>query len=560
MSAAAPSGKACVPRQDKEDEITTISTKGRPRMGGWNGRAGLIAVVAAILAGGAEAAPVKVAQGRVEGTVEDGLAVYRGLPFAAPPVGQGRWRPPAPPAPWSGVRQADKFAAPCIGNGPGSSEDCLYLNVWSPAKAGEKLPVMVWIYGGGFINGSTANPAYSGEVLAKKGVVYVSIAYRVGTMGFLAHPGLSVESPQKVSGNYGLLDQIAALKWIKANVAAFGGDPNKVTIFGESAGGIAVSMLAAAPLAKGLFRGAMSESGGSFSAPVSTAAVGENMLTLKAAERDGTIVAERAGAKSLAELRAMSADKIAAASGGGPPGAAAQGLGIWPIVDGHVIPSDQYPLYERGRFNETPILIGINSDEGVSFGAPTTLKPFVDGVRARYGPHADSLLAAYPANDDTTAKQASRDLMRDVAFGWHNWVWARLQARRGRAKVFYYYFEQKPPYPAGSRFAETKGVPHGAEIPFVFGHVKAGPAAPGPNAIAWRPEDQALSDQVVAYWTNFVKTGDPNGAGLPSWPAFTEARPEVMHLRANPKAGPVGNPDQLKALDAYFAWRREERR
>jgi para-nitrobenzyl esterase len=506
---------------------------------------------------GALAAPVQTVNGLVEGTVEDGLSVYRGLPFAAPPVGDKRWRAPTAAAPWQGVRKAAQFAAPCIGNGPGSSEDCLYLNVWSPAKPGQHLPVMVWIYGGGFVNGSTASPAYSGEVLAKKGVVYVSIAYRVGVLGFLAHPGLTAENPRHVSGNYGLLDQIEALKWVQNNIAAFGGDPAKVTVFGESAGGMAVSMLAASPLAKGLFRGAMSESGGSFGAPRNPPLPGENMVTLKDAEQAGLTLAARTGAKTVAELRALTPDEAAKAGGGGPPGLVPQGLGMWPVVDGYVVPGDQYRLYAAGRFNETPVLIGINSDEGVSFSPPAQLKPFVEQTRARYGPFADKLLAAYPAGDDAGAKQAARDLARDAGFGWHNWVWARLQAKRGKAPVYYYYFEQKPPYPAGSRMADAKGVPHGAEIPFVFGHVSPA-AAPGPADIAWRPQDQALSDQVVSYWTNFVKTGDPNGAGLPAWPAFSLAKPMVMHLNAAPAAGPLPNPDQLQALDAYFAWRREQ--
>ena len=519
----------------------------------------LVALAGLALSTAAEAAAVKTRGGLVEGTSEDGLSVYRGIPFAAPPVGEGRWRAPAPAAKWNGVRDGGKFAAPCIGNGPASSEDCLYLNVWTPAKKrGEKLPVMVWIYGGGFINGSTASPAYSGEVLAKKGVVFVSMAYRLGALGFMAHPGFSAENPHHVSGNYGLLDQIAALKWVRANIAAFGGDPAKVTIFGESAGGIAVSQLAASPLAKSLFRGAMSESGGSFSAPRQPALSGENMLTLKEAEREGEALAARAGARTVAELRALPSDKIAAASGGGPPGAAAQGLGVWPIVDGYVIPDDQHKLYQTGRFNETPILIGINSDEGVSFGAPTELKPFVDQTRGRYGPFADKLLSVYPANDNATAKQASRDLTRDAAFGWHNWAWATLQAGRGKANVYYYYFEQKPAYPAGSRFADIKGVPHGAEIPFVFGHIDPAAAPAGPAAPKWRPEDKTLSDQVVSYWTNFVKTGDPNGAGLPAWPAFTEANPVVMHLHAAPAAGPIPNRQQLVALDGYFTWRRTQ--
>lgn len=518
-----------------------------------------IAAIAALamISSEAAAAPVRTTAGLVEGTVEDRLAVYRGVPFAQPPLGEGRWRAPAPAAPWQGVRKADRFAAPCMGNGPGSSEDCLYLNVWSPAKAGEHLPVMVWIYGGGFTNGATSSPAYSGEVLAKKGVVYVSIAYRLGVLGFLAHPGLTAENPRHVSGNYGLLDQIEGLKWVQANIAAFGGDPTKVTVFGESAGGMAVSMLAASPLAKGLFRGAMSESGGSFAAPRDPPLPGENMVTLKSAEQAGLTLAAKTGAETVAQLRALPAETLTAAGGGGPPGLVPQGLGMWPVIDGYVMPDDQYRLYAAGRFNETPILIGINSDEGVSFSPPSTLKGYQDQVRGRYGPFADRLLAAYPASDDATAKQAARDLARDAGFGWHNWVWARLQASRGKADVYYYYFEQKPPYPAGSRMADAKGVPHGAEIPYVFGHV-APPASPGPTDIVWRPEDRVLSDRVTGYWTNFVKTGNPNGPGLPRWPAFTPADPRVMHLNATPAAGPVPNPQALAVLDAYFEWRRSQ--
>jgi para-nitrobenzyl esterase len=508
----------------------------------------------------AAAAPVATESGAVDGTVEDGLSVYRGIPFAAPPVGPLRWREPQPAAHWDGVRTADKFGAPCMGNGPASSEDCLYLNVWSPAKSPKaKLPVMVWIYGGGFVGGATSTPLYSGEMLASHGVVFISIAYRTGVMGFLAHPALSAEDPHHVSGNYGLEDQIAGLKWVKRNIAAFGGDPRRVTIFGESAGGISVSMLAASPLAKGLFEGAMSESGGSFAPPRDPPLPGENVERLKDAEREGAAMGDALGAHTAADLRALSPDALAKAAGGGPPGSAAQATGAWPVLDGYVIAGDQYKLYVEGRYNRTPILIGINSDEGVSFNAPPTLKPYLEQTRARYGPFAERLLAAYPADSDATAKQAARDLTRDAAFGWHNWVWARLQGRSEGPKVYYYYFEQRAPYPPASRYADVKGVPHGAELPFVFGHM-APPsgAAPAPGAVIWRPEDVALSDQVETYWTNFVKTGDPNGPGLPGWPAYSATRPDVMHLHAHPAAGPVPNPQQLKVLDQYFAWRRTQ--
>jgi para-nitrobenzyl esterase len=488
---------------------------------------------------------VKVEQGMLRGTKEVGLTVFRGIPFAAPPVGDLRWRAPQPAAKWEGVRPADKFAPQCVqgsfGTGPASamSEDCLYLNVWTPAKsASAKVPVLVWIYGGGFAGGATSIPTYSGEVLAKKGVVVISIAYRVGTLGFLAHPELSAESPHHVSGNYGLLDMIAGLQWIKKNIAAFGGDPNKVTIFGESAGGIAVSQLCASPLAKGLFQGAISESGGSFGPPRASGLPGENMRPLAIAEKDGLVFAVNAGAASLAELRKLPAEKIVAAT---------RGM-AWPNIDGWVIPSDQYALYGAGKFNDVPVLIGYNSDEGASFSHDRTPKDYIDGTRKRYGAFADSLLKAYPTDDKSVPKTA-RDLSRDAAFGWHTWIWAWLQSKLGKSKVFYYYFDQHPEFPAGSEH-EGYGSPHGMEVEYVFGHVTGGPSGK-PSAT-----DLAISDAMVTYWTNFAKNGDPNGKNMPKWPAFSDQHPELMYFGGTPHTGPVPNEEGLKALDAYFAWRR----
>src|SRR5664279_3111206 len=402
-----------------------------------------IAVAAVSSMALAAASAVKVDQGLLKGTAENGLTIYRGIPFVAPPIGDLRWRVPQPAAKWDGVHQADKFAPQCEQGGSQTqamSEDCLYLNVWTPAKSiSERVPVLVWIYGGGFNGGATSVPTYSGEVLAKKGVVLVSIAYRVGTLGFLAHPDLSAESPQHVSGNYGLLDMIAGLKWIRKNIAAFGGDPNKVTIFGESAGGIAVSMLCASPLAKGLFTGAISESGGSFGPPRPTTFPGENLKRLADAERAGQSYVESAGVSSIAELRKIEIDKL-------PSG---RGLGMsWPIIDGWVIPDDQYKLYEAGLFNDTPILVGYNSDEGASFSPPKTPEDYITGVKTRYGKFADDLIKAYPAGSSTVPKTA-RDLARDAAFGWHTWIWARVQSKMEKSKVFYYYFDQHPANPEG---------------------------------------------------------------------------------------------------------------
>jgi para-nitrobenzyl esterase len=485
-------------------------------------------------------APVKVEEGLLQGTIEGGLTVYKGVPFAAPPVGDLRWRAPQPAVKWEGIHQAAKFApAPMQswGSASGKSEDCLYLNIWAPAKsAGKKIPVFVWIYGGGFNGGSTSDPTSSGENLAKKGVVLVSIAYRVGQLGFMAHPELSAESPNHVSGNYGLLDMIAGLKWIKKNIAVFGGDPNKVTIFGESAGAIAVSMLCASPLSKGLFQGAISESGGSFGPSRSTTYPGENMKRLADAEQAGLGYAKTAGVSSIAELRKIDADKLPAV----------RGL-AWPIIDGWVIPDDQYKLYEAGKFNDTPILVGYNSDEGASFSPPKTPEDYINGVKTRYGKFADDLIKAYPVDSKSVPKTA-RDLARDAAFGWHTWSWARLESRIGKSKVFVYYFDQHPDYPKDSpRYGY--GSPHGQDVAYVFEHVDAS----NPQTTK---TDIKISEAMATYWTNFAKYGNPNGHGVPEWKPFSDDNPAVMYFNQTPHMGPVPSANSLKVLDSYFKWRR----
>jgi len=486
--------------------------------------------------------PVKVQQGMVQGTLENGLTVYKGIPFAAPPVGNLRWKAPQPAAKWEGVKQATKFAPAAFQGGnppPGKSEDCLYLNIWTPSKsAKDKIPVLVWIYGGGFSFGSTAEPGYNGEKLAKKGVVLVSIAYRVGQLGFLAHPELSAENPNQVSGNYGILDQIAALQWIQKNIAAFGGDPKKVTIFGESAGGISVSMLCASPLAKGLFQGAISESGGSFGPTRAKTFPGENMKTLKQAEAEGIAYAQKVGVSSVAELRKMEPDKLPMGMGMG---------GGWPITDGFVIPDDQHRLYEAGKYNDVPVLIGYNSDEGASFSREKTPEEYYSGVKARYGKFADDLIKAYPAAENSVPKTA-RDLARDAAFGWHTWSWARLQSQTGKSKVYLYYFDQHPDYPKDSpRYGF--GSPHGQEVGYVFMNIDAS----NPQTTK---SDLEISEAMGTYWTNFAKQGNPNGQGVPAWPVFSDKNPEVMYLGPTPHVGPVPSAESLKVLDEYFEWRR----
>ncbi|MGA9294719.1 MAG: carboxylesterase family protein [Ignavibacteriaceae bacterium] len=487
--------------------------------------------------------PIKVEDGLLQGTFEDGLTVYRGIPFAEPPVGGLRWRPPQPAAKWDGVREAVKFAPDPVqgwGDPSGQSEDCLYLNVWTPAKTtGDKIPVLVWIYGGGFNGGATSVPTYSGEKLAKKGVVLVSIAYRVGYIGFFAHPELSAESPHHVSGNYGLLDMIAGLKWIKKNIAAFGGDPDKVTIFGESAGGIAVSMLCASPLAKGLFEGAISESGGSFGPTRLTIFPGENMKTLAVAEHEGEQFAEKAGVTSIEELRKIPADSLVRGGFG-------KGL-AWPIVDGYVITDDQYKLYEAGKFNDTPILVGYNSDEGASFMRIKEPEEYINSIKNRYGKFADDLIKAYPIDSNSVPKTA-RDLMRDAAFGWHTWSWARLESKMGKSKVFYYYFDQHPDFPKGSP-KYGYGSPHGQDVAYVFQHLNT----EDPQI---SKSDFDISDVMSTYWTNFAKYGDPNGEGIPEWKSFSDKNPVVMYFSQTPHMGSVPSAKSLKVLDAYFKWRR----
>jgi len=486
---------------------------------------------------------VTVTGGKIQGTVTDSMSVFKGIPFAAPPLGDLRWKAPQPVVPWDTIRQATQFAAipmQAAQSPYGVSEDCLYLNVWTPAKtADDKLPVMVWIYGGGFSFGSTTEPICDGAALASKGVVFVSIAYRVGQIGFFSHPELSAESPNHVSGNYGLLDQIAGLKWIQDNIAAFGGDPSKVTIFGESAGGISVSMLCASPLAKGLFRGAISQSGGSFGPTRPTTYPGENMKTMAQAEEDGKKIMERLNAKSIAELRSVSAEKfVNPAMGGG---------GAWPIVDGYVIPDDQFKLYEQGLYNDVPVLIGYNSDEGASFSfGINTAETHTASVKQRYGKFADDLLKAYPITDGQITK-TTRGLMRDAAFGWQTWSWARLQSKTGKFGVYLYYFDQHPNNPN-----PDAGSPHGQDIGFVFQHLDENNSS---------ESDVELSMAMGNYWVNFVKYGTPNGQqhDLPLWPEFTNENPQVMYLTGpTPFVGKVPSEEALKVLDDYFTWRRTD--
>jgi para-nitrobenzyl esterase len=485
----------------------------------------------------------KVTGGTVEGTVQDGIYSFKGIPFAAPPVGDLRWKSPQPVIPWEGVKRADTFApgpmqdttfGAVLGGPQEISEDCLYLNVWTGAKsADEKRPVMVWIYGGGFGIGMTSTPTYDGTTLANDGVVLVSVAYRVGPMGFLAHPELSAESGRG-SGAYGIQDQIAGLRWVKENIAKFGGDPANVTVFGESAGGISVSMLTASPMAKGLFHRAISESGGSLAPP---------RMTLKAAEEQGKAYLSKLGAEDIKTARALSAEEIQKNI---------QGMGtFWPVADGETIAENQYECFETGQFNDTPILVGTNSNEGGLFVTqPVTSEGFEKMIRSQYAAGADALLEAYPHATDAEAMQSARDIMRDSAFAWPTWAWASLQSRNGINRAFVYYFDHRTPN-------SPEGANHGSEISYVFGNLAAmGVLGPGSDT----PEDKALSEMIRSYWINFARTGDPNGEGLPEWPAFDEKGQMVLYIDTETGARKHPNLDKIMAFDAYFAQVREETR
>ena len=480
---------------------------------------------------------IRVEGGLIEGTADEDLAIYKGIPFAAPPIGELRWKAPQPVLPWDGVLETKEFApSPMQADTTlNTSEDCLYLNVWTPAKSvTDRLPVMVWIYGGGFSIGSTSYPYSDGAELARKGVVVVSIAYRIGYLGFLAHPELSAENAEGVSGNYGLLDQIAALHWIRDNISAFGGDPSNVTIFGQSAGGISVSMLCASPLAKGLFKHAISQSGGSFSPCREDSYPGENMKSLEMAESDGLRYARELGANSLTELRSLP-DTVFSRPYNATGGA-------WPIIDGYVIPDDQYRLYQAGSYNDVDILVGYNSDEGESFTAKDSLT-HIGNVRQRFGEYASLLLEAYPVTSNPVPK-SGRDLLRDASFGWHTWAWGCLQAETGSSNVFMYYFDRHNDVPGSDL-----GSVHGSEVAYVFQHT--GDSLPG---------DQKLKRQIGDYWVNFATTGNPNAEGLPYWPAFTNQSRQVMYLtNQGSHAGPVPDENSMLELDGYFASRRNKK-
>lgn len=485
--------------------------------------------------------------GKIAGTVKDNISIFKGIPYAAPPVGSRRWRAPEPADSWRDVKQTVAFAPACpqlsslFTDVPGQerSEDCLYLNIWTPAtKTDQNLAVIVWIHGGGYSFGSTAQPIFNGENLAKKGVVFVSIAYRLGPLGFFSHPELSAETEQNVSGNYGLLDQIAALKWVQNNIHHFGGAANNVTIMGESAGAISVSLLAASPLAKGLFHKAIAESGASFGNACEDGNAGQSIKPLAAAEALGKQFSESINATSIEDLREIPADQLVEKF---PRYSELVLESSWPIFDGYVIADDPVALYKNGQQNDTPILIGSNAAEGSLFFREETLEHYQASVKAQFGADSDLILSAYPATNDAEALEAQQNLFRDLVFAWHSWAWAQLQTETGSGVVYSYYFNHTPPaLPDMPSFGPT----HAAEMPYVFDLL--------PPPRAWAAEDVRLADQMSSYWTNFAKTGNPNGEKLPHWPAWSNEAPQVMHFNPLPQVGAVANLKQLLVIDTLF--------
>ncbi len=482
---------------------------------------------------------ISVTGGDVRGVVKEGVASFKGIPFAAPPVGDLRWKAPQPVKPWDGVREADQFGnAPMQPFGTKASEDCLYLNVWTTAKTpGEKRPVMVWIYGGAFAGGTTSDPTTDGTAFAKRGVVLVSIAYRVGPFGFLAHPELSAESGGKGSGCYGIQDQIAALRWVKENIEKFGGDPSRVTIFGQSAGGTSVSILAASPAAKGLFHRAICESGGSM-APIKPSAdqPGGLIPSLAYAEERGKKFLANLGAKDIQAARALSAKTILNGK-----------FDLyWPVADGATIVDNPIDLYERGEFNDTPVLVGSNSDDGGFLGSPsTTSAKFETSIRKDFGQAEDAILAAYPHATKAEASRSSKDLLREAIFSWPTWKWAKLQSEKGQGKAFLYYFDYGTSKPGN--------VGHGAEVAYVFGNL-GGLFRPSAS-----PENRAMSDTIMSYWVNFAANGDPNGPGLPQWPAFDSKTMNTMIFGNSTQVGPTPNLEKIGEFETYYARLRDQR-
>lgn len=492
----------------------------------------LLLLGTASLASAALPEPVKLDSGLVTGVPGKSatVRVFKGIPYAAPPIGELRWRAPQPVAPWAGVRKAEQFGPICMqAGGPSAaaqmSEDCLYLNVFSAAnRAGEHRPVMVWLHPGGYTSGSGSQPAYDGESFARQGVVIVTINYRLGALGFFSHPELTQESDRRWAANQAFMDQAAALDWVQRNIAGFGGDPRNVTVFGNSAGATSISNLVASPRTRGLFQRAISESGAWLGLSIGP------VRKLAEAEEAGLKAAETLQAGSLAELRARPAEEILRA---------ARGAG--PVIDGYFLPKDPADIYARGQQNKVSIIAGSNKDEGTFFLQPTTAAAWRERAEHRFGDRAGDYLQLYPATSDDVATQSEYDAFRDE-LAWVDRNYVRLQARAG-AKAYLYFFTHEPPGPPLWP-ARASGATHGSEAQFLWNNLIANRP--------WRDGDREVANYMQAYWVNFATRGDPNAPGLPKWVPYDE-RKTTRALQLGEVAEPAPAPDAAK-LAFYQSW------
>ena len=481
---------------------------------------------------------VRTEGGQLSGT-GDGIRVFKGIPFAAPPVGERRWRPPEPAEPWEGVRDATIFGADCPQEmRPGSradriDEDCLTLNVWTPARASEEArPVMVWFYGGSFVFGSASDIRFDGEAFAREGVVLVTAGYRVGLFGFFAHPGLTRESPHGASGNYGLLDQIAALAWVQRNIAAFGGDPTRVTAFGVSAGSASIAMLLTSPLAAGLFQRAILESPGAF----------RPLASLAEAERAGTSLGADIG-----QLRQMSAEEILTKTHLLVP--KVRGLTmprvLRPIRDGWVIREDERDAFKAGRFHAIPLIVGSNADEGATLTATWPMRTLADlrALAATSFPQAaDVATELYSAERDDEVRGRVGEMFADTQFNYGVWQLARAMSTRV-PQTWRYLFLRR-------RFGRLDGPNHGEEVCYVFNTLALAPA--GQKAPAFDRVDTSVAEAMLAAWVHFAATGDPNGEGLPPWPAYRADDDPHLEFDDVIRVGANWRRRQMDFLDGYF--------
>lgn len=493
---------------------------------------------------------VRTKSGTVRGTVDEtGVFAYRGIPFAQPPVGELRWKPPQPVKAWEGVREATKFGPRAMQlpvfldmnfRSDGMSEDCLYLNVWTTSKtagdgsAGELQPVLVYFYGGGFVGGDGSEPRYDGASMARKGIVAVTVNYRLGLFGFLAHPELTRESPQHASGNYGLMDQAEALRWVQENIAAFGGDPKRITIAGESAGSISVSALMVSPLSNGRIAGAIGESGSLLStlAPVA----------LDEAEQVGARFAAEVGANSLEELRKMPAEKLLKAKVGA-------GLGKFRIaVDGYFLPEKAFDLFAAGKQARVPLLVGWNTEEagfqGVLRQDPPTRENYIKNVKRLFKERAEEVLKLYPAASDDEVIDVATDLAGDRFINYGTWKWAELHAKTSGQPTFRYLYARPRPAPIANPAAKPRGASHSAEIEYALGNLATN------KVYGWNDDDYKVSETMQNFFANFIKTGDPNGEGLPEWPMLSATGPErFMRIDVDSHAETEKHRDRYLLLD-----------